>query len=106
MFGSVGGAEFLLIAVLALLLFGPRKLPQIGRSVGKALAEFRGVTREFKSSLEQEVRLEEVRQVGDTPPVAPESQPPTIPRGESAPGQECDETPPVEAANGERSEKS
>jgi len=96
MFGSVGGAEFLLIAVLALLLFGPRKLPQIGRSVGKALAEFRGVTREFKSSLDQEVRLEEIRQVEETPQAAPESEPATIPR---------DETPPVKPANGERNEE-
>ena len=61
MFGSIGGSEFLLIAVLALLLFGPRKLPQIGRSIGRALAEFRGATREFKSSLEREVELDEVR---------------------------------------------
>jgi Tat protein translocase TatB subunit len=61
MFGSIGGSEFLLIAVLALLLFGPRKLPQIGRSIGRALAEFRGATQEFKSSLEKEVRLEEIR---------------------------------------------
>ena len=61
MFGSIGGQEFLLIAVLALLLFGPRKLPQIGRSIGKALAEFRGVTNEFRSSLEREVDLETVR---------------------------------------------
>jgi Tat protein translocase TatB subunit len=61
MFGSIGGSEFLLIAVLALLLFGPRKLPQIGRSIGRALAEFRGATHEFKSSLEKEVQLEEIR---------------------------------------------
>ena len=61
MFGSIGGSEFLLIAVLALLLFGPRKLPQIGRSIGRALAEFRGATNEFKSSLEREVELETLR---------------------------------------------
>jgi len=61
MFGSIGGSEFLLIAVLALLLFGPRKLPQIGRSFGRALAEFRGATNEFKSSLEREVELETLR---------------------------------------------
>jgi Tat protein translocase TatB subunit len=62
MFGSIGGSEFLLIAVLALLLFGPRKLPQIGRSIGRALAEFRGATHEFKSSLEREVELDELRE--------------------------------------------
>ena len=61
MFGSIGGSEFLLIAVLALLLFGPRKLPQIGRSIGRALSEFRGETSEFKSSLEREVELENRR---------------------------------------------
>jgi len=62
MFGSIGGSEFLLIAVLALLLFGPRKLPQIGRSLGRALADFRGATQDFKSSLEREVRVEEIRE--------------------------------------------
>jgi Tat protein translocase TatB subunit len=62
MFGSIGGSEFLLILVLALLLFGPRKLPQIGRSLGRALAELRGATHEFKASLEREVDLEQVRE--------------------------------------------
>ena len=66
MFGSIGGAEILLIAVLALLLFGPRKLPQIGRSFGKALAEFRGATHEFKRGLEREVELEDLRQTSDS----------------------------------------
>lgn len=65
MFGSIGGAEFLLILVLALLLFGPRKLPQIGRSVGRALAEFRNVSHEFKASLDREVELDQVLQAKD-----------------------------------------
>lgn len=64
MFGSVGGTEFLLILVLALLLFGPRKLPQIGRSLGKAISEFRGATNEFKSALEHEVESERLRETG------------------------------------------
>ncbi len=63
MIGSIGGAEFFLIAVLALLLFGPRKLPQIGRSVGKAMAEFRGAANEFKSSLEREVEMDQINEV-------------------------------------------
>jgi sec-independent protein translocase protein TatA len=89
MFGSIGGSEFLLIAVLALLLFGPRKLPQIGRSIGRALAEFRGATQEFKSSLEREVELDELRdakngvtavgrEIADT---AQEASRPTVARG-------------------------
>jgi TatA/E family protein of Tat protein translocase len=61
MFGSLGGAEILLVLVLALLLFGPRKLPQIGRTIGGALSEFRKATNEFKSNLEREVDLTEVR---------------------------------------------
>ncbi len=66
MFGPIGGSEFLLLAVLALLLFGPRKLPQIGRSIGRALAEFRGATHEFKRGLEREVEAEKVRETGES----------------------------------------
>ena len=66
MFGPIGGAEFLLLAVLGLLLFGPRKLPQIGRSIGRALAEFRGATHEFKRGLEREVEAEQVREAGES----------------------------------------
>ena len=69
MFGSLGGAEIALILVLALLLFGPRKLPQIGRMVGKSLSEFRRATHDFKLNLEQEVRVEETR---TSPPPAAE----------------------------------
>jgi len=61
MFGPIGGPELILILVLALLLFGPRKMPQIGRMVGKALAEFRSVTTEFKSTLDREVALDEIK---------------------------------------------
>jgi Tat protein translocase TatB subunit len=63
MIGPVGGSEFVLILALALLLFGPRKLPQLGRSLGRALAEFRGATQEFKATLEREVAVEEVEKV-------------------------------------------
>jgi TatA/E family protein of Tat protein translocase len=62
MFGPVGGSEFLILLVLALLLFGPRKLPQIGKTLGKALAEFRSATNEFRSSLERDVERERVRE--------------------------------------------
>ena len=62
MFGSIGGAELVLVLVLALLLFGPRKLPQIGRKLGDALAQFRKATHDFKSTLETEVEMEEVRE--------------------------------------------
>jgi sec-independent protein translocase protein TatA len=53
---NVGPMEVLLLAVLALLLFGPKKLPEIGRSVGKGIREFKegvaGQTSEFHEALE------------------------------------------------------
>lgn len=63
MFGSLGGPEVLLIFVLALLLFGPRKLPEIGRMLGKSVAEFRKATNEFRSTLEREVQMEELKEI-------------------------------------------
>jgi Tat protein translocase TatB subunit len=65
MFGSLGGAELLLIFVIALLLFGPRKLPEIGRTIGRGMSEFRKATTEFKTSLEREVDLSDVKRVRD-----------------------------------------
>jgi Tat protein translocase TatB subunit len=58
----MGGSEVLLIFVVALLVFGPRKLPEIGRTIGRTLAEFRKATQDFRVSLEREVDLEEVKQ--------------------------------------------
>ena len=60
MFGSLGGPEIIFIMVLALLLFGPRRLPQIGRTVGKTLSEFRKATQDFRSTLEHEIDTEQV----------------------------------------------
>jgi len=57
--GSLGFTEIAFILVLALLLFGPKRLPEIGRTLGKGLAEFRRASNELKRSLESEVALEE-----------------------------------------------
>ena len=59
--GSIGGAELVLILLLALLLFGPRRLPQIGRTLGKTLGDLRRATTDFKTNLEREDNLEEVK---------------------------------------------
>jgi TatA/E family protein of Tat protein translocase len=58
MFGSIGGPELIVIFIIALLIFGPRKLPEIGKAIGKGLAEFKRATTEFKRSLESEVEEE------------------------------------------------
>ncbi len=53
--GSIGVPEMLFIFVLALLIFGPKKLPELGRTLGKGLAEFRRASAELKGSLEREM---------------------------------------------------
>jgi TatA/E family protein of Tat protein translocase len=59
MFGNLGIQELLILFVIALLVFGPRKLPELGRSLGRALAEFRRSSNELRASLEEEIRLED-----------------------------------------------
>jgi TatA/E family protein of Tat protein translocase len=74
MFGSIGMPELIIIFVIALIIFGPRKLPELGRSLGKSLAEFKRASNELKSTLEEEIRLEEQRttfeasKAANTPP--------------------------------------
>jgi TatA/E family protein of Tat protein translocase len=66
MFGSLGVPELLLIFVVILIVFGPRRIPEIGRTLGKALGEFRKATDDLKSTIEREVRIEELKKI--TPP--------------------------------------
>jgi sec-independent protein translocase protein TatA len=61
MFGSIGMPELIIIFVIALIVFGPRKLPELGRSLGKSLAEFKKASNELRSTLEEEIHLEEQR---------------------------------------------
>ncbi len=70
MFGSIGMPELIIIFVIALIIFGPRKLPELGRSLGKSLAEFKRASNELKSTLEEEIRLEEQQRV-EKPMAAP-----------------------------------
>jgi TatA/E family protein of Tat protein translocase len=66
MFGSLGFQELILIFVIALIIFGPRKLPEVGRSIGKALGEFKRATNDLKSSIEDEVRADEQKTAGES----------------------------------------
>src|SRR5216117_2593176 len=61
MFGSIGMPELIIIFVIALIIFGPRKLPELGRSLGKSLSDFKRASNELKSTLEEEIRLDEQR---------------------------------------------
>src|SRR4051812_7014029 len=63
MFGSLGVPELLLIFAVILIVFGPRRIPEIGRMLGKAMGEFRKATDDLKNTIEREVRLEELKQI-------------------------------------------
>jgi len=55
MLGSIGMPELILIFIVALLVFGPKKLPEIGKSIGKGLAEFKRASDDLKRTIEQEI---------------------------------------------------
>lgn len=61
MFGSIGMPELIIIFVIALIIFGPRKLPELGRSLGKSINEFKRASNELKNTLDEEIRVEETR---------------------------------------------
>ena len=69
MFGPIGGPELLLILVIALIVFGPRQLPEIGKSLGRMLAEFRRASNDFKRTLEDEVEAD--KRASPPPSLAP-----------------------------------
>ena len=59
MFGSVGVPELVIILTIALIIFGPRKLPELGRSLGRSLNEFKRASNELKNTLDDEIRIED-----------------------------------------------
>lgn len=64
---SLGMQELIVIGVIALIVFGPRKIPQLARTIGKTMAEFRKATQDFRSTWEKEVDLENLeREAGDS----------------------------------------
>ena len=98
MFGTLGGPELFLIFVVALIVFGPRKLPEIGKSLGKMMAEFRRASNEFRSTIENEVEAEKIRdslriEPPKIEPVSPAQAPPT----DAAASLETPAAPPAEA---------
>ena len=82
---NLGFSEMLFIFFLALLIFGPKKLPEIGRQIGEAMNQFKRASNEFKSQLEDEIRNMESEESRKkiSPPDPPEPKPialETIPR--------------------------
>ncbi|HKS27007.1 MAG TPA: twin-arginine translocase TatA/TatE family subunit [Pyrinomonadaceae bacterium] len=64
-FEFLGTSELLIILVVALILFGPRRLPQLSRQLGKSLGEFKRASEDFKRTWEKEVELEKLEQEAD-----------------------------------------
>jgi TatA/E family protein of Tat protein translocase len=68
---SLGSTELLFILVMALVFFGPRKLPQMSRSLGKSLADFRRASEDFKQTWVREVTLENAASEAPADPASP-----------------------------------
>jgi sec-independent protein translocase protein TatA len=94
MFGSIGMPELIIIFVIALIIFGPRKLPELGRSLGKSLSEFKRASNELRSTLEEEIRVEDQRVPAKPAATAsPTASATTVPHGdEPVPGHPADQS--------------
>jgi TatA/E family protein of Tat protein translocase len=92
--GSLGFTEIAFIFVLALLIFGPKKLPEIGRTLGRGMAEFRKATNELKRSINTELALDEIPTPAKLRSLAFDDEPPAPrPAAAATPAQPPDEPP-------------
>ena len=98
MFGPIGMPEMIVIAVIALIIFGPRKLPELGKSLGKSLAEFKRASNDLKNTLEEEIRTEELQDARRSAQIPPTTSTPTAatptavtpePEGETTPREDA-----------------
>src|SRR4051812_46566224 len=69
--GPLGFPELLLIFIVALIVFGPKRLPEIGKTLGKALGEFKKASDDLKNTIEREVRADELKQLTTIPTITP-----------------------------------
>jgi sec-independent protein translocase protein TatA len=101
MFGPIGMPEMIVIFVIALIIFGPRKLPELGKSLGKSIAEFKRASNDLKNTLDEEIRSEELaeaRKSAEIPRAVPTpTAAPAPPEGVTAPQSDAHTTPRADA---------
>lgn len=83
MFGTLGGPELFLILVVALIVFGPRKLPEMGKSLGRMMAEFRKASHDFQRTIEDEVEADRHKTLAPPPGSPPSSEAIAAPAAEA-----------------------
>jgi len=102
---DIGLQELALIFVIALLVFGPKNLPQLGRSLGRAMREFRRASDEFRSTIETNLKINELDPVPEPAAVtaSPEATPEPVVTAEALPESVLNpyDAPPVPVPEGE-----
>jgi len=94
--GPLGFPELILIFIVALIVFGPKRLPEIGKTIGKALGEFKKASDDLKNTIEREVRADELKELTTLPKFTPME---NVSRSEPAAQTVTVEAKPVPAAN-------
>jgi sec-independent protein translocase protein TatA len=97
MFGNIGMQELIIIFVIALIIFGPRRLPDLGKSLGRSIAEFKRASNDLRNTLEEEIRVDEQRQAKNTATTsyaaAADTQTTPVPDGPASDPRATDNTP-------------
>ncbi len=101
MFGTLGGPELFLVFVIALIVFGPRKLPEMGKSLGKMIAEFRRASNDLKRTIEDEVEADKLREMTQVTYGGPPPSTQTTTGTSDSPPSEPAATSPVPATMGD-----